>query len=316
MTAATALPLFQPPGSPEPVNGTAPRAEIPVGEIRAVEMEITPEMAGEWLDQHRTVVAANRAAGGGKARDNRPIRWEDVDGYARDMKAGNWARNGETIKRASDGTIPDGQQRLWACRKAKTSFMSLVVFGVAPEAQDTIDTGIKRKLSDQLAIGNEKNAVVLAAVARWSLRWLHGVRGGTSAAGKYNPTQSEMLEYIALTPRLRDAATFAVHARQSFKSVRASVYGIAWMVLTGIDAIEATVFFDRIIDGVGLPAGSPVLAFRQRIWNSVENSERLSELEQLALLFIAWNHFRAGTKISRMQLPAGGLTPKNFPEPK
>lgn len=99
-------------------------------------------------------------------------------------------------------------------------------------------------------------------------------------------------------------------------AARASVYGMAWILLNGADPIAARVFLDRVLDGAGLPQGHPVLAFRARIWNSVENQERLSETEQLALIVLAWNAWREDRELSRMQLPKGGLTPKNFPEPK
>lgn len=282
-------------------------------------MQVTPELAREWIDRHVKAVAANRVAGGGKARDNRPIRWGDdgVAGYARDMKAGRWDLNGESVKIARDGTVPDGQHRLYACIEAGVPFPSVVVTGVEPRSQDTIDIGIGRKLADQLAIANEPNAVVLASVTRWSLRWLHGVRGGTAGgAGSYKPTRQEMLDFLAVTPHLRDATTWAVHARQVFKSVRASVYGMAWILLNGTDPIAARVFLDRILDGADLPKGHPVLAFRARIWNSVETQERLSETEQLALIITAWNAWREDKELTRLQLPKGGLTPKNFPEPK
>jgi hypothetical protein len=190
------------------------------------------------------------------------------------------------------------------------------VTGVAPEVQDTIDTGIKRKLSDQLAISNEKNAIILASVTRWSLRWLHGIRAGTAGTATFNPTQAEMLAYLAATPWLRDAADFAMKARNSFKSVRASAYAMAWMLFNGINPIAARVFLERVLDGADLPSGHPALAFRARIWNAVESGERLTEQEQLALMIMAWNAFRDERSISRLQLPKGKLTQKNFPEPK
>jgi hypothetical protein len=310
---ATALNPFLPAGSGVPESAPEP------AEIRAEMTEITPAMALEWMERHRKVVAGKRVENGGKARDNRKIRWGDdgVAGYARDMRAGKWRRNGETVKIAWDDTIPDGQHRLYACMEAKVPFWCLVVTGVDPEDQDTIDIGIGRKFADQLAIKNEPNAVILASVTRWSLRWLHGVRSGTTGGGgTYKPTQQEMLDFLALTPHLRDAATFAARARQSFKSVRASVYGMAWILFNGTDPIAAQVFLDRVLDGAELPQGHPVLAFRARIWNSVENQERLSEQEQLALMILAWNAWREDRELSRMQLPKGGLTPKNFPEPK
>lgn len=311
-TEAVLNPLFVPAG------GGAPKADSEHAEIRSETMEITPELAREWMDRHAKVVAANRVANSGKARDNRIIRWGDdgVAGYARDMKAGRWDLNGETVKIAWNGTVPDGQHRLYACTEAGVAFRSVVVTGVEPRAQDTIDIGIGRKFGDQLAIASEPNAVVLASVTRWSLRWLHGVRSGTTGSSSYKPTRQEMLDFLAVTPHLRDATTFAVHARQTFKSVRASVYGMAWILLNGTDAIAAQVFLPRVLDGADLPLGHPVLAFRARIWNAVETQERLSEQEQLALIILAWNAWREGRTLTRMQLPKGGLTPRNFPEPK
>jgi hypothetical protein len=313
VTAPQVLAPFRPPG--QSANGQPP------AEVRAEVMEITPEIAREWMDRHKQVVEENRIANSGRARDNRPIRWNDVAAYARDMRARNWSINGETIKRATDGTVPDGQHRLYACMQAEVSFRTLVVTGVEPEAQDTIDTGSRRKLSDQLAIANEKNAVVLASVTRWSLRWLHGARGGTAASSGgngpvFSPTQSEMLEYLAATPRLREAAEFAAHARRQFKSVRASVYAMAWMLFHGADELSAQVFLDGVVHGADLPAGHPALAFRARMVNAAVTGERLSESEQLALLIMAWNAFRDDRPLGKVQLPKGGLTAKNFPEPK
>lgn len=316
MTAAP-LPVLDPFAVPvAPVAAAVP-------EIRVEQMTITPEMAREWMTRHKEIVEANRAASGGAARDNRPVRWGDVAAFARDMRAGKWVVNGETVKRACDGTVSDGQHRLYACMQAEVPFTSLVVTGVAPEAQDTMDIGSKRKLSDQLAIANEANAIILASVTRWALRWLHGFRGGTSLGGggaspnpNFNPTHAEMLEFLAREPRLRDAAEFAAHARNSFKSVRASVYAMGHMLFSGTDRLAARVFLDGVVSGADLPKGHPALAFRARVLNARDNGERLNEQEQLALLITAWNAFREDRQIGRLQLPKGGLTAKNFPEPK
>lgn len=314
MPATATEPLFIAPGTETQING-APRADTGTGEIRADMTEITPDLAKEWMVRHRTAVERNRVAAGGKARDNRPVRWGDVAAYARDMRAGKWTRNGETIKVALDDTVIDGQHRLYACMQAEVPFWSLVATGVAPEAQDTIDTGIKRRLSDQLAIGNEPNAAILAGVARWSLRWLHGFRASGGDAS-YAPTHAEMLEYLAAEPRLRDAAAYAARARKQFRPVRVSVYAMGWMLLHGADHLAAEVFLERVIDGAELPARHPVLGFRARIANAKAAGERLNEHQQLALMISAWNAFRDDREMARPQLPAGGLTPKNFPVPK
>jgi hypothetical protein len=283
-------------------------------EIRAEMTEITPDLAREWIRRHEAVVAAERAAAGGKARDNRPLRVPGVEKYARDMKAGKWHRNGESVKISWNQTIVDGQHRLYACMRAGVPFWSIVVTGVDPAAQDTVDTGLPRRMGDQLAIANEKNPVILAAVTRWALRWLHGVRGGGPG---YQPTQTEMLDYLNTDPRLRMAAAYAARAKKEFKPVRPPVYAMAWMLLHGEDWNAAEVFLERLLDGADLPHDHPVLALRNRMINAkIPPVERLTEHEQLALFCLAWNAFRDDRSLSRLQLPTGGLTARNFPEPK
>ena len=44
--------------------------------------------------------------------------------------------------------------------------------------------------------------------------------------------------------------------------------------------------------------------------------EQAKSNEQLALLIYAWNAFREDRVLSRLQLPKGGLTSRNFPEPR
>ena len=299
-----------------PAGGGVSKAAPEPAEIRAELTEITPEMAREHIARHEAAVKAERAANGGKARDNRPLRVESgVEKYARDMKAGKWHRNGESVKIAWNGTIADGQHRLYACVRAGVPFWSVVVTGVDPAAQDTVDTGLPRRLSDQLAIANEKNPALLASVTRWSLRWLHGLRSNGGASG-YQPTQVELLDFLETDPRLRMATDFAARAKLEFKPVRPPVYGVAWLVLHGRDWNSAEVFLERVLDGTDLPSGSPVLALRSRMINAKLTGERLSEHEQLALFCVAWNAFREDRKASILKLPVGGLTAKNFPEPR
>jgi hypothetical protein len=153
-------------------------------------------------------------------------------------------------------------------------------------------------------------------VPRWALRWLHGLRGNGGANG-YNPSQTEMLDYLDADPRLRIAADFAARAKKEFKPVRPPVYAMAWMILHGRDHPAAEVFMERVLDGAGLPSGHPVLTLRNRLVNAkIPPVERLTEHEQLALFCLAWNGFREDRTMTKLQLPVGGLTARNFPEPK
>jgi hypothetical protein len=284
---------FRPP-EPAAVNGATPAT------CRPEVMVITPQIAQEWA-------ALNTR--------NRPVRYAKVAQFARDMKAGKWVLNGETVKIAANGDLLDGQHRIFACIQAGIAFETVVIRGLPSEAQDTIDTGVGRKMADQLALRGEKDTILLAAIARWSFKWLHGVRaqGGTDQ----EPSHAEMLALIDAEPRLREATEWANAARQRFKSVSGSVYGMAWLLFHGSDHLAAEVFLSSILTAADHPEGDPALAFRDRIWRARENGERLNQYEQLGYLILAWNAFREERPLSRLQAPKGGkFSPKTYPEPK
>jgi hypothetical protein len=262
-------------------------------------MTVTPDLARDW-----TVLNTR----------NRPVRYTKVAQYARDMSAGKWLLNGETIKISTDGTILDGQHRLYACMQADVPFETIVIRGLPLEAQDTIDTGMARKFADQLTLRGEVNTALLGAVARWSFKWLRGVRmnGGADT----DPTHNEMSALIEAEPRIREACTFAVNARGRFKSVNGSVWGMAWLLFHGSDHLAADVFLEKVLSGEDIGSGHPALAFRNRIWNAREAGERLTPHQQLAYLIIAWNAFKDDRPLKMLKFTNGKLTPKNFPEPK
>ncbi len=291
-------PVVTPFKPPEPVADTSPNGSTPPV-CKPEVMTVTPDLAREW-----TVLNTR----------NRNVRYTRVAQLARDMRAGNWMLNGESIKIAVDGTILDGQHRLYACMQAEVPFETLVVRGLPVEAQDTIDTGAVRSMADQFTLRGEVSANRLAAIARWAFKWMHGVR--TKGATDQDPTHAEMLALLEAEPRIREATAWAENARKAFRPVNGSVYGIAWLLFHGTDHLAAEVFLDKVVTGVDLGAGHPALAFRNRVMRSRDIGERLNQYEQLGYLIIAWNAFKDDRTLAKLLPPRGGFTPKTFPEPK
>jgi hypothetical protein len=287
---------FRPPAQADPgANGL-----VPAGTCEAEVMTITPELARQWADLNTR---------------NRKVRYARVALLARDMASGKWILNGETIKIATDGTILDGQHRLYACIQAEVPFRTVVIRGLPAEVQDTIDTGLTRRMADQFTIHGEKHSTTLAATTRWLFKWQLGIRTGTGR-GSTEPTHEEMLGLLDTESRLRDAAEWAESARVAFRSVNPAVYGMAWFLFSELDETAATEFLTGVVTGENLAAGDPALAFRNRIWKAREAGEKLASDEQLAYLILAWNAFREDRTLTRLRLPSGALTAKNFPEPK
>lgn len=287
-----------------PTQAASPNGKpaAPPPDPEMTHMTVTPEMAKQWAERNTR---------------NRPVRYARVARFARDMAAGNWALNGQTITISDSGEIIDGQHRIYACIQAGVPFESFVVTGLPHEVQDTVDTGAARTMADQLTLHEEAHGPLLAAVARWSYLWLHGARGGRGhGPGSGDPTHSEMLALLDAEPRLRDAAAWADAARKAPLKVRGSVWGMAWMLFHGTDHLAAEVFLKGAVTGADLHEGHPALAFRNRMLTAKADRERMSQWEQLAYLIVAWNAWREDRQLVRVQLPKGGLTPKNFPEPK
>lgn len=302
MASDTLLTPFRPPTPAGGTNGVArPIDEDPPP---ATVTTITPELAREWLEANTR---------------NRPIRDDDVNSYARDMMSGTFKLNGATILRAANGDIIDGQHRLIACDRAGVPFRSYVITGLPFDVQDTIDCGIVRKDSDQLSLRGEYQPKSLAAITKWAIRWTAGIRG-RSVGGTIKPTHSEVLGFVDANPEVRDATRWAINAHGRFRPVRVSVYGMAWLLFTrlddGMSRLQAEDFLNKTVTGADIGIGNPAYTLRERFRRADDMDERLTSYEQLALFVTAWNGLRDGKEVRRIALPYGGLTAKNFPEPR
>ena len=274
---------------------------------------VTPQIAQLIMTRHNEAEEQHELLGRTRTGRNRPVRWPDADRYSRDMAAGQWeGRNGETVKVAYDWTVPDGQHRLDGCIKAAVPAEMYIVFGVHPDWQDTVDRGIPRKLPDTLHLRGEKYAGNLASVATWSWRWLRGARS-RSGYGFPKPSEPELIAWIEGDERIRAATEWGVRAYVTWKRIRVSVWGMAWLVCHGEDHIAADVFLPQVMTGENLPGGSPALVLRDKLI-SLRETRKLNEHEELYLVLKAWRMFLSGEKASgrSLKLPDEGVSQKTF----
>lgn len=98
-------------------------------------MDVTPEMAREWLK---------------KNANNRTVRPNRVKLYSELMKNGQWDLTGQGISITADGTLIDGQHRLFAILRSQCTVKMLVVF----DAQKSYgyDCGAVRSVSDRISM--------------------------------------------------------------------------------------------------------------------------------------------------------------------
>jgi hypothetical protein len=247
--------------------GLAPRIDV---------LTVTPAIAREWLTRNS---------------HNRPIRKNKVDEYARDMTAGQWRVNGETVKFAADGTLLDGQHRLSAVSVANVPVEMIVVTGLTSDTQATMDAGAKRTVGDVLGLDGEKNAQLLAAIVRRAWAW---ERGDFKLSLNTSPTATECADFIARHPEIRRSTEIATRVRNQYKYVFPAALGVAHFLFNRVSQGDTALFCARLGDGAELPLGHPILTLRKRLLSDFEGHKKAPDHAQLALFIRAWNAMRAG----------------------
>lgn len=259
-------------------------------------LEVTPDLAREWLGQNE---------------GNRNVRPTRVRAFARDIIEGRWQFNGDSIRRADDGTLLDGQHRLRAVIEAGKPIRAIVISGLPRETQDTMDAGAKRTVADQLKRHGIANSTFVASVATKMIHWdKYGRRrhlsGGTTMS---NP---EVIAYAADNESF--LATLEVaHSYASRIKAPTSVTGLCFCVFARIDGSAAIEFFDALSTGANLPPRSPILLLRERLFDLHERVGVTASHGHYAALFCkAWNYWRTGRAMSQLKMTEN----ESFPEPR
>jgi hypothetical protein len=238
---------------------------------------------------------------------NRGISGSVVDKYARDMRAGRWCLNGQTIKLTKSGRLLDGQHRLEAVKKAKRPFPAIVVEGVPESCLGSLDVGHKRGLSEILRDRAETNTASLAS----ALRWLWMLKHEVVLAANTSPTNGEMLELLEANPGIRDGQKYAASLREFMGS---GITAALHYIFGEKDRDQADLFFERLIDGVELASTSPILHLRQRLIKiRASHRVRAAEAERVALTIKAWNAYRTNRPLQQLSWRTRGASREELP---
>lgn len=266
---------------------------------------LTPQLARQWLLKNTR---------------NRPISETHVFFLQDEMRSGRWQYNGEAIKWSITHEILDGGHRLTALARMPDDFPEikfLVVRGLPPETQDTMDQVRKRGAGDQMRIdglvGAGQNQI--AGAIRVYVPW---VEGDLFIKQKRNHLSNprviqwarEHPDEILLFEKLMSIANF-----RRFKA-RPSVSLAAFLRFYLIDPDDCEEFISSLSSGAGLDEGSPILTLREKL-NRINTAKTMaSDRDIIALYVTAWNAWRSGRKMHKFVRPAGGAWSKEtFPEP-
>jgi hypothetical protein len=259
---------------------------------------VTWEIAADWLD---------------KNDNNRNVRRKKVLNYKRDMLAGNWRTIGDPVRFDLNGKLVDGQHRLMALIEAneerqqnkepEISIAMLVVRGVNPDDQVVMDTGAPRSAADQLKMRGYDNYPLLAATAKWLIFWDR--RQLYAETTLKSVTHSEIMDYVENNAPLLDIVAEAAKLRTGI-DMPATYVAVTYYICFRIEPEEAHEFFQQLSDGIGLSAGDPVLALRNRLRELRIAQSNLTGEQWLSLTIRTWNARREGIELRKLPVHRRG----------
>lgn len=221
--------------------------------------------------------------------------------YASALERREFMLNGEPVIFSRTGRLIDGQTRLHAIVASGVAVYLLVVWGVDDAAQDTIDSGVLRSPGDVLALHDIPNANDVASALSqlhcWRERGFLGQTGGA-----HHPTKAQLIALLADHPDIVELATWG-HRLRSLMASRGLTTALVH-ILSRIDADAATEFFAAIESGAGLVAGDPRLTLREALLRDRSQRDARSQMSakrRAALVIRAWNAWRAGQRLTRLQ---------------
>lgn len=210
---------------------------------------VTPEQATQWLDRKAT---------------NRSVAQTRVNLYAAEMCAGRWLENHQPIAFSADGTLLDGEHRLWAVIEANVTVGMWVAEGLTETARLTVDQGRSRSVADALRVQHGlKDAT---RIASWC-RIIDATLAGRTLVLSPATVLDRMATYgTSLTWLLNNAPRQRPYNRSAVAAA---------LLLAHSTHAEATMRFTQdYVSGLNLTAGNPAHLLRNHLAASVREHER------------------------------------------
>ena len=255
----------------------------------SIVMDISPNMAQEMLEYNTA---------------NRPIDMPTTRMYANDMSNDDWDDNGITIKFGWNKVLLDGQKRLLAVVISGKTVRMRVEFGLDPKVFASIDQVESRKPWQVASIKGYKNTNTLMSAVRLARKILEG-------RDTIKQTNRKMVEWVDTHPSIAEYTDYCAGLYTSSDQLIAPsiTSGLLYVFIaknTSEDVTEeAKDFITKLVTGVNLEEGNPIVALRARLIKAKTNPYHKITREGVVRLIIAtWNLCRKGKSVKMIKLPS------------
>lgn len=281
------------------------------GVAKPTPAEIERRRMLEWFDQH-----VADAASGPKTEvvtitpvlaslllsrnvSNRKISETNLDRIKRDILAGRWEFNGDTLSVSKDGFLNNGQHRCRAVVETNRTIKAIMVFGVERHSRMTLDQGVTRTVGHYVGMSGHTDANTLATVAGYV--WQFKETGRLSISPDSRPTKSEVLLTIDHYIDIPDSLKQIPFNGGSVLCSRSILAFCHWAIANRAGSVNADAFVERLLTGDNLAKGDPILYCRNRLLEMRRDGARGAN-DRVELIFKTWNHHRRGEVIDRITL--------------
>jgi hypothetical protein len=231
--------------------------------------------------------------------NNRRLNMMSIRKFADDMRNGRWQQNGETIKFDREGRLIDGQHRLHAIILANVSVELLVVSGLEPIAQQTIDIGQLRSSGQIASLLGVRNATEKAALAAALIKYQKYPDLIWSASAPVSKT--EIVNFILDNEmEMAEALSCTYQAKAAVRMPRTPYGVLAFNVLATYGEGEWLKYHDRVIDGVGLQSFDPRLILRNYMMRRESSHTSWTTQQQIGVVIKSWNMWRMGKPVKQL----------------
>lgn len=234
-----------------------------------------------------------------KNTSNRLLKKHYAQRYANDMMDGKWMSDtAETIKVAKDGTILDGQHRLYAVTLAKIPVYMHVAYDVDESVMDYIDTGKPRNTADVFHIHQIRNANQVPSIIAHYNAYKDGYSGVYASGGRVNATNARILDdYYARPVYWQEVTKKTVAWYKAFaRIIPPSIIGGMYCIFSDIDQEEADMFFDQFALGYDVQ-NITIINLRNTLIKDKTSLKKMPQSQKIALIIKSWNAFRRGKEL-------------------
>jgi hypothetical protein len=235
-------------------------------------------------------------------KNNRALNENTVDNYVREMNAGRWKENGESIIIDNKGLIKDGQHRLSAIVKANYTCKVVLVTDVEPNVMESIDIGKNRSLSDVLYLNGFKKYNANLSVCVKSIMLLDrnyiGSKISKAKGGTQYISNGAALDYTYKNEKdlyriIEDTHSIYCKSKKVLKHVELVRY-LYLICGKSFNYTEYHLDFIRSLAGLDYKQGKATAWVYDKFYNYKINKITVSTLWKDNAVIKAWNTYTEG----------------------